>query len=65
VREAETSAAFRARCEEAAARAVAMRRRVPPAPQTSAEELARVFAASAPVTAELARRLGGEGVASA
>jgi beta-N-acetylhexosaminidase len=65
VREAERSPAFRARCEEAAARALAMRRRVPPAPMTSGEDLARIFAASASVTAELARRLGGEGGASA
>jgi beta-N-acetylhexosaminidase len=57
VHEAETSAAFRARCEEAFTRAIAMRRRVPGTPLPSAEALHGVFEASAPVTAELAARL--------
>lgn len=57
VREAEKSAAFKARCEEAFARGIAMRRRVPPAPVTDEEPLDRVFAASAEVAAELASRL--------
>ena len=57
VHEAEKSAAFRARCEEAFARAIAMRRRVPPAPVATDEELARAFAATAPMSAELATAL--------
>ena len=59
VREAERSPAFRARCEEAFARAIAMRRRVRPAPLKTEAELTRVFEATAPVTAELAGRLAG------
>jgi beta-glucosidase-like glycosyl hydrolase len=59
VREAEKSPAFRARCEEAFARGIAMRRRVRPSPLTSDVELPLVFEASAPVTAELRRRLEG------
>lgn len=62
VREAEKSAAFRARCEEAFTRGIAMRRRVRPAPLASDAELARVFEASAPTMTELGRRL--EGAAS-
>ncbi|HEY8073321.1 MAG TPA: beta-N-acetylhexosaminidase [Labilithrix sp.] len=54
VREAESSPAFRARCEEAAARGLAMRRRVPPAPVAS---LAGVFDDGAKLAAELATRL--------
>ncbi len=54
VREAESSPAFRARCEEAAARGLAMRRRAPPAPVAS---LAGVFDAGAKIAAELAARL--------
>jgi beta-N-acetylhexosaminidase len=57
VHEAESSAAFRARCEEAFERSVAMRRRVRPMPLTDPNELTRVFEATAPVTAELAARL--------
>ena len=57
VHEAEKSPAFRARCEEAFARAIAMRRRVPPAPVASDEDLARAFAATAPISAELAAAL--------
>ena len=57
VREAETSPAFKARCEEAFFRGIEMRRRVPPAPLTSEAALARVFEASGPVTTELAARL--------
>ena len=57
VRTAEKSPAFRVRCEEASERALVMRRRVPPKPITNEADLARVFAASAPVTAELTRRL--------
>jgi beta-N-acetylhexosaminidase len=56
VREVEKSATFRARCEEAAARSLAMRKRVPPAP-AAAGDLDVIFAASEPVAAELARRL--------
>jgi len=59
VREAEKSAAFRARCEEAFGRALAMRRRVPPAPLSGEDDRARAFDASKPLAAELARRLGG------
>jgi beta-N-acetylhexosaminidase len=54
VRESEASPTFRARCEEACARSLAMRRRVPPAPVAS---LGGVFASAAPLAAELARRL--------
>ncbi len=57
VREAEKSAAFKARCEEAFGRAIAMRRRVSPAPVLDEEPLERVFAASADVAVELASRL--------
>jgi beta-N-acetylhexosaminidase len=57
VHEAEKSAAFRARCEEALARGLAMRRRVRPSPLTSDDDLAPVFAASAPLMAELSARL--------
>lgn len=56
VREAESSPAFRARCEEAHARFLAMRRRVPPRPVGSAE-LSNVFSASRAIAAELATRL--------
>ena len=59
VHEAEKSATFRARCEEAFERGIAMRRRVPPAPLARDADLARIFAGSAPVTVELARRLEG------
>jgi len=54
--EAGRSAAFRARCEEAASRALAMRRRVPPRPAAS---LTNAFTASRALASELARRLGG------
>lgn len=57
VREAGASPAFRARCEEAYGRALAMRRRSPPLPELDTEKLASVFAASDPVRAELARRI--------
>lgn len=57
VREAEASAAFRARCEEAYARAVAMRRRARPEPLLDAGALDRALSAAAPLRAELARRL--------
>jgi len=57
VHEAEKSASFRARCEDAAGRAIAMRRRAPPSPVAGEADLARAFAASRDVTAELARRL--------
>lgn len=65
VREAEKSAAFKARCEEALERGLAMRRRVPPAPLASDEALARVFEASGPIAAELAERLARAARASA
>jgi len=57
VREAERSPAFRARCEDACARGLAMRVRVRPAPVAAEADLAAAFEASAPVRAELARRL--------
>ena len=53
VHEAEKSEAFRARVNEAAERALAMRRRVPPRPVTELAALARVFAASTPVARAL------------
>jgi beta-N-acetylhexosaminidase len=57
VREAEASPAFRARCEEAYGRFVAMRRRAAPRPIVDAAELARVFEGSAEIASELAARL--------
>lgn len=57
VREAETSPAFRARCEEALHRGLAMRRRIVPSPRLTDDALARVFDASAPLMAELTGRL--------
>jgi beta-N-acetylhexosaminidase len=57
VREAEKSPAFKARCEEAFARGMAMRKRVSPAPLASDQAVAAVFEASRAVTAELAARL--------
>lgn len=60
VREAETSSAFRARCEEALWRAVTMRRRAPPGP-TAEPALAGLFAASDAIRAELAARLAERG----
>jgi beta-N-acetylhexosaminidase len=59
VHEAEKSAAFRARCQQALERGLAMRRRVPPAPAASPEALAAVFEATKRVSAELAQRLAG------
>lgn len=56
VREAESSAAFRARCEEARARFTAMRRRAPLSP-VDASSLAGVFEASRPIAEELTARL--------
>lgn len=56
VREAETSAAFRARCEEARGRVLRMRRSAPPKPVDVAA-LDGVFEASRPIAAELAARL--------
>lgn len=58
VHEAEKSPAFRTRCEEANARALAMRRRIPPRPLTDEADLGRAFAASASIAAELKERLG-------
>lgn len=56
VREAEKSAAFRARCEEACRRALAMRRRVPgPLPLSAASA---TFAPHDDLARELAERLG-------
>jgi beta-N-acetylhexosaminidase len=57
VREAEKSPAFRARCEQACARVLAMRMRVRPTPAARGE-LAAVFAAGAAIREELARLLG-------
>lgn len=62
VREAERSPAFRARCEEAWGRAIAMRRRVVPKPETDAARLEAIFAASEPVADELARRISAGGI---
>ncbi|HVJ94946.1 MAG TPA: beta-N-acetylhexosaminidase [Labilithrix sp.] len=56
VREAESSPAFRIRCEEARARSLAMRRRLSPRPVPEAE-LAAVFERSRAVASELASRL--------
>jgi beta-N-acetylhexosaminidase len=55
-RECESSPAFRARCEEAAARSLALRRRAPPFVPSPADRDA-IFAASAAVSAELRKRL--------
>ncbi|MBX3231649.1 MAG: beta-N-acetylhexosaminidase [Labilithrix sp.] len=52
VREAETSPAFRARCEEAAARMTAMRKKLQPRP-VEERELDAVFAASRAIATEL------------
>ncbi len=57
VREAEGSAAFRARCEEARGRMDAMCRRAPPQPLLDEAARAEVFAASAPVAEEMQRAL--------
>ena len=57
VREAETSPAFKARCEEAFGRGIALRKRVISAPLASDEALRAVFEASRAVTAELTARL--------
>ena len=65
VHEAEKSAAFRARCEEAFARGIAMRRRVPPAPVASDADLTGIYHATAAVAAELASRLAGSATESA
>jgi beta-N-acetylhexosaminidase len=59
VREAETSPAFRARCEEAHGRFVRMKEGRAPAPATDAAALTRVLEASAPIAAELTARLAG------
>lgn len=61
VREAERSAAFRLRCEEASVRFVGMRRRVPPAPVDDDAQLSAVFESSQPIARELATRLEGGG----
>jgi len=57
-REAESSPAFRARCEEAHGRVVAMRQRRAPSPVAEAE-LPGVFGASRAIAEELAARLAG------
>jgi beta-N-acetylhexosaminidase len=62
VREAEVSPTFRARCEEASARSLAMRRRVPSRPVAD-ERLDEVFAASQPIARELEARLAAGGAA--
>ena len=56
VREAEKSAAFRARCVEASTRSVAMRKRVPPTPCGTRSELEAIVGgpASRAIAAELA-----------
>jgi beta-N-acetylhexosaminidase len=56
VRRAEADEAFRARCEEAAARCLAARRRVPPRPCKSRAALAEVLAGSRSVADELTAR---------
>jgi beta-N-acetylhexosaminidase len=57
VREAEASAAFRARCEEAYRRFSAMRRRLPLRIAAGSAAIAAIFEGSAPIAAELAQRL--------
>lgn len=57
VREAETSPAFRARCEEARLRFVRTRERVTYRPAADADELARAFDASRSIVDELEARL--------
>jgi beta-N-acetylhexosaminidase len=57
VREAERSDAFRARCEEASARSVAMRRRAVPRPELDPARLAAAFSATDPIRDELAGRI--------
>ena len=57
VKEAETSAAFKTRCEEAFERGIAMRRRVRPVPVTGEAELGAVFERGRGVMAELSSRL--------
>ncbi|AKV02151.1 Beta-hexosaminidase [Labilithrix luteola] len=57
VREAEKSAAFRSRCEEAYGRALAMRTRAVPTPITDERALGAVFEATKPASVELERRL--------
>jgi beta-N-acetylhexosaminidase len=59
VHEAEKSPAFKARCEEAHGRFLAMRRRVPSEPVADEAALAGVFEGSRAITAELASRVGG------
>jgi beta-N-acetylhexosaminidase len=54
VREAEKSSTFRARCEEASRRMLAMRRRIVPSPPI---DLDTAFDASKPIANELERRL--------
>lgn len=61
VREAETSAAFRARIEEAQRRFLAMRKKLPVRMAASEDALASVFEASQPIARELASRLDAHG----
>ncbi len=58
VARAQASREFRMRCREAATRVLAARRRVPPRPVASVEELGHVLGASREVAAELAARRG-------
>jgi beta-N-acetylhexosaminidase len=63
VREAESSPAFRNRCEQAHTRFTTMRAQKPPQAAANAEALAAVLADSRAVAAELARRIEGRGPA--
>jgi beta-N-acetylhexosaminidase len=57
VREAESSPAFRARCEEARGRSLAMRSRFPVRQAADAAAMWAIFEASRPIAEELATRL--------
>src|SRR5262249_7157696 len=57
VREAESSPAFKSRCEEAHARFATMRRRVPSRPSPDDAAAMRVFETSRAIAAELSARM--------
>jgi beta-N-acetylhexosaminidase len=59
VRHAERDVRFRDRCEEAAARGLALRRRVPPRPSRSAEAIDAAGARARDVAASLRAKMGG------
>ncbi len=60
VKEAESSPAFRARCEEARSRFVAMRKRVPFRPASDDAALAAAFEATRPIANDLTTKLAPE-----